>query len=353
MWLILQLKVRLRSCPKRPPAIDPEMLKLAEIRQGDGVVRIVSRQLEAKPEAWGYDAAKDGDLHKWAGKMTHELMAKNQVSGDIRLNLDATHPGHVLVTPEGKIDISDAKTYLHKEIPVSQMPDPFEHDAPGAHVPVDKMDDPFEHDAPGAHLTVDQVPDEFEHDTPGAHLTVDQMKDPFEDFPPKGAVSHVEAQAAHPEPAPIYQDSPRRWNLHHQARLVHPPEMVDGNDTDIAKLREHAGGAQLEHADVMKSLKAFENPKLSATDRLEALKAACSEGQKMNLGFEVVNRGGKLLAKVGDTTITVTHNNVEVFSRLAKLMDAGQHAVVDPEGYQAEVNRVMKDLGLVRPDMAK
>jgi hypothetical protein len=67
----------------------------------------------------------------------------------------------------------------------------------------------------------------------------------------------------------------------------------------------------------------------------------------------MVNRGGNIIAKIGNETITVTTKNVDAVSRLAKLMEHAENAVADPEGYRADLDKVMQDLGFVRPDAAK
>lgn len=109
---------------------------LTEIHKGDGYVKIFDRQIEADPGAFGYDAARDGDLHKWAMKVANRFAKEQGVMGK-GLRFDAAHPGHVTLHPDGTFELTDAKDYVrHAAKAVEAAPvehAPIAQDTAGAH----------------------------------------------------------------------------------------------------------------------------------------------------------------------------------------------------------------------------
>jgi hypothetical protein len=332
--------------PETPNAVDAEALKLAEIHKGDGVIRIVSRQLEAKPEAWGYDAAKDGDLHKWASKMTHELMAKNKISGDIRLKLDAAHPGHVLVSPDGKIEMSDAKTYMAEPHAATLAEEPHAAAASAeSHAAVTAEPHAAETTSDiEARLdqSMDRRTDEILNGTSNEEAALDRSMDARAEEILKGA---PQGAAEHATTVP----RPTVGHVESGAAEASPT-----GDPNLDKIVQHSEALHGEHDVVDRALKTLDNAKLTSAERFEALKAACPEGKGINIeSLHVSQEGGKMLAKIGRDVVVVTPKNVGAFSKFVDLLKEGQRAAVDPEGYKADLDQVVKELGLVSPDAAK
>ncbi len=97
------------------PVVDqynPKMLAAAEIHQGDGYTKVISRQLEADPQKWGYDPKVDGDVHRWAARMSTKIARDNDLlsaRSEMRLQFNPKSPGHVFLERSGD------RFLVHKE----------------------------------------------------------------------------------------------------------------------------------------------------------------------------------------------------------------------------------------------
>jgi hypothetical protein len=107
--------------PAAPAEVAPELsqeqaerMALAEIRNGDGYGKLLSRQLSADPKRFGYDPAVDGDQKSWIIRKVGEIARKNGLVGDgteMRLRFDARHPSFVLLNDDLSLKKSGVEQY--------------------------------------------------------------------------------------------------------------------------------------------------------------------------------------------------------------------------------------------------
>lgn len=94
-----------------------EVVDAFVVHKGDGLERIIQRQLLLDPEKYGmhdqnilHDAAK---LRQWAGHEASVIAVKNHLD-DKYLIFNAKHPQHLVVNADGKIDLSGAGKLHHQ-----------------------------------------------------------------------------------------------------------------------------------------------------------------------------------------------------------------------------------------------
>ena len=109
--------IELAKTLAEPELMDPRVLELAQIRKDDGFTQVISRQLEYRPQAFGFtgDSENQAEVHRWAmGEAKRLAQGAGFLGVDGRTTIHGLRAGSgsILLHPNGTIGvIGEPQTY--------------------------------------------------------------------------------------------------------------------------------------------------------------------------------------------------------------------------------------------------